>query len=202
MIFETQDRGPYPPQMASLERTLGWTESEYQSGPDRIVKSSRRWITSSPFRVDHFLSVANTGDSSQNEQSWKVAPHPIASHRRNVQSVVLAAGPWLLTQTREEGKPLLALHPSTDNDDYRVVTFLDEATRCVYVIVARGLIRRSTFPSSRCKPAPQRVTTQEVFPSPNEPQTKFRRRLRATSRSGKLINGSRSHKNRSTLNIG
>src|SRR5215469_10705741 len=23
----------------------GWVESEYQSGPDRIVKSSRRWIT-------------------------------------------------------------------------------------------------------------------------------------------------------------
>ena len=47
-IFETLGGGQYPPQRASLERTLGWTESEYQSGLDRIVKSSRRWITSSP----------------------------------------------------------------------------------------------------------------------------------------------------------
>ena len=58
-----------------------------------------------------------------------MTPHPIASHRRSVQSVVLAADPWLFTQTREEGLPLLALHPNTDNDDYRIVTFLDEATR-------------------------------------------------------------------------
>jgi hypothetical protein len=44
MIFETQDRGQYP-QMASLWK---WIVSEYQSRPDRIVKTSRRWITFSP----------------------------------------------------------------------------------------------------------------------------------------------------------
>src|SRR5215472_7946309 len=43
-IFETQGRGQYTPQMASLRKEHlsngGWTKSEYQSGPDRIVKSS------------------------------------------------------------------------------------------------------------------------------------------------------------------
>jgi len=34
-----------------------------------------------------------------------------------------------LCRTPAERKPLPALHPNTDNDDYRVVTFLDEATR-------------------------------------------------------------------------
>ena len=43
-IFETQGRGQYTPQMASLRKEHlsngGWTKSEYQSGPDRIVKSN------------------------------------------------------------------------------------------------------------------------------------------------------------------
>jgi hypothetical protein len=30
----------------------------------------------------------------------------------------------------------IALHPSTDNDDYRIVTFLDEATRQTEMIDA------------------------------------------------------------------
>ena len=76
-----------------------------------------------------------------------MAPHPIASHRRSVQSVVLAADPWLFTQTREEGLPLLALHPNTDNDDYRVVTFLDEATRQKEMIDAAQERGSPTFAS-------------------------------------------------------
>ena len=49
--FRDSGQGAVPPAKGFLKenlRTLGWTESEYQSGLDRIVKSSRRWITSSP----------------------------------------------------------------------------------------------------------------------------------------------------------
>ena len=46
-----------------------------------------------------------------------------------------AAGRWLFTRSGEEGQPLLALHPSTDNDDYCGVTFLVEATRQADLIV-------------------------------------------------------------------
>jgi hypothetical protein len=50
MIFETQGRGQYPlkwlPQgKRTLESYGGWADADYQSGPDRIVKGSRRWIT-------------------------------------------------------------------------------------------------------------------------------------------------------------
>jgi hypothetical protein len=65
----------------------------------------------------------------KNNRARRVDRHPIARQRRSVQSVVLTAARWLFTRTGEEGKPLLALLPRTDNDDYPVVTFLVEATR-------------------------------------------------------------------------
>ena len=65
----------------------------------------------------------------KNNRARRLDRHPIVRQRSSVESVVLTAGRWLATTTGEEGKPLLALHPRTDNDDYPVVTFLVEATR-------------------------------------------------------------------------
>jgi hypothetical protein len=43
--FRDAGQGAVPPKWLPYG---GWIESEYQSRPDRIVKSSRRWITFSP----------------------------------------------------------------------------------------------------------------------------------------------------------
>ena len=48
---------------------------------------------------------------------------------RSIEGIVPAQHRWLFTRRREEGQPLLALHPDRNNDDYRRVTFLAEATR-------------------------------------------------------------------------
>ena len=57
MIFETQDRQQYPPKWLP---SGGWVESEYQSGTDRIVKSSRRWITFSALEWITFRALQTT----------------------------------------------------------------------------------------------------------------------------------------------
>ena len=48
---------------------------------------------------------------------------------RAVEGVVPVQPRWLFTRKGEKGQPLLALHPRRNNDDYRRVTFLAEATR-------------------------------------------------------------------------
>src|SRR5713226_1178528 len=48
---------------------------------------------------------------------------------RSIEDIVPAQHRWLFTRRGEEGQPLLALHPDRNNDDYRRVTFLAEATR-------------------------------------------------------------------------
>ena len=48
---------------------------------------------------------------------------------RSIEGIVPAQHRWLFTRRGEEGQPLLALHPDRNNDDYRRVTFLAEATR-------------------------------------------------------------------------
>ena len=45
MIFETQGRGQYPPHGFLME---GGSNPNLKVEPDRIIKSSRRWITFSP----------------------------------------------------------------------------------------------------------------------------------------------------------
>jgi len=48
---------------------------------------------------------------------------------RAIEGIMPAQHRWLFTRRGEKGQPLLALHPQKDNDDYRRVTFLAEATR-------------------------------------------------------------------------
>jgi hypothetical protein len=127
--FRDSGQGAVPPANGSLKRTLGWTESEYQAGPDRIVKSKN-------------LGDLDAEDSSQKEQSRKGGT---TSHRESPSQRPerrARRGSVLFTRTREEGKPLLALHPSTNTDDYRVVTFFDEATRQKEMIDAAHSILR------------------------------------------------------------
>ena len=62
MIFETQDRGQSPPKWLPYG---GWIESEYQSRPDRIVKSSRRWITFSPLEWITFRALQTSERDSR-----------------------------------------------------------------------------------------------------------------------------------------
>src|SRR5713101_4340891 len=54
---------------------------------------------------------------------------------RTIEDIVPAQHRWLFTRRGEEGQPLLALHPRKNNDDYRRVTFLAEATRPADLIV-------------------------------------------------------------------
>jgi hypothetical protein len=54
---------------------------------------------------------------------------------RVIDGAVRAGHRWLFKRTAEEGQPLLALHPRTDNDDYRRVTFVAEATGEAVIIV-------------------------------------------------------------------
>ena len=54
---------------------------------------------------------------------------------RSIEGIVPAQLRWLFTRRGEEGQPLLALHPDRNNDDYRRVTFLAEATRPADLIV-------------------------------------------------------------------
>jgi hypothetical protein len=54
---------------------------------------------------------------------------------RSIEDIVPAQRRWLFTRRGEKGQPLLALHPDRNNDDYRRVTFLAEATRPANLIV-------------------------------------------------------------------
>ena len=54
---------------------------------------------------------------------------------RAIEGIVPAQHWWLFTRRGEKGQPLLALHPRRNNDDYRRVTFLAEATRPADLIV-------------------------------------------------------------------
>ena len=53
---------------------------------------------------------------------------------RSIEGIVPAQHRWLFTRRGEEGQPLLALHPDRNNDDYRRVTFLAEATRPAKIV--------------------------------------------------------------------
>ncbi len=53
---------------------------------------------------------------------------------RSIEDIVPAQHRWLFSRRGEEGQPL-ALHPDRNNDDYRRVTFLAEATRPADLIV-------------------------------------------------------------------
>jgi len=53
---------------------------------------------------------------------------------RTIEDIVPAQHRWLFTRRGEEGQPLLALHPRKNNDDYRRVTFLAEATRPARIV--------------------------------------------------------------------
>jgi hypothetical protein len=61
---------------------------------------------------------------------------------RSIEGIVPAQHRWLFTRRGEEGQPLLALHPDRNNDDYRRVTFLAEATRRQKWLTPRS----ATFP--------------------------------------------------------
>jgi len=53
---------------------------------------------------------------------------------RTIEDIVPAQHRWLFTRRGEEGLPLLTLHPRKNNDDYRRVTFLAEATRPARIV--------------------------------------------------------------------
>jgi hypothetical protein len=53
---------------------------------------------------------------------------------RSIEDIVPAQHRWLFTRRGEEGQPLLALHLDRNNDDYRRVTFLAEATRPARIV--------------------------------------------------------------------
>jgi len=55
---------------------------------------------------------------------------------RAIEAIVPAQHRWFFTRIGEEGQPLLALHPRTDDDDYRGVTLLTEATRSAKIVDA------------------------------------------------------------------
>jgi hypothetical protein len=62
---------------------------------------------------------------------------------RSLEDIVPAQHRWLFTRRGEEGQPLLALHPDRNNDDYRRVTFLAEATRPAdLIVVDHSALRR------------------------------------------------------------
>jgi hypothetical protein len=54
---------------------------------------------------------------------------------RAIEAIVPAQHRWFFTWIGEEGRLLLALHPRTDDDHYRGVTLLTEATRPALLIV-------------------------------------------------------------------
>jgi hypothetical protein len=68
---------------------------------------------------------------------------------RSIEGIVPAQHRWLFTRRGEEGQPLLALHPDRNNDDYRRVTFLAEATRQADLIVVDQLSLASLLRSNR-----------------------------------------------------
>src|SRR5215469_10798807 len=97
-------------------------------------------------RVDHFLSVANTRDSSQKEQSRKGGA---TSHRESPSQRperCARRGSVAFHRDTRRGSSS-SRSTSKDNDDYRVVTFLDEATRQKEMIDAAH-----TSPQSRAQP--------------------------------------------------
>ena len=64
---------------------------------------------------------------------------------RAIEGIVPAQHRWLFTRRGEKGKPLLALHPRRNNDDYRRVTFFAEATRTADLIVVDQAAPPSPF---------------------------------------------------------
>ena len=68
---------------------------------------------------------------------------------RTIEDIVPAQHRWLFTRRGEERQPLLALHPRWNNDDYRRVTFLAEATRQADLIVVDQLSLASLLRSNR-----------------------------------------------------
>ena len=63
-IFENSGQAAVPPKWLPYG---GWVESEYQSGPDRIVKSSRRWITFSALEWITFRALQTPGPLLQHQ---------------------------------------------------------------------------------------------------------------------------------------